>query len=106
MLGIEYASVAALFDSSVMREIIAETEREDAAGKLIGWVGLIAVCSLSAATFYYDYQINLASFNVKVITNDHIILSIVMIFMSELFFWISNVCEKAVKDKPKIGGLR
>lgn len=95
ILGIEFAAVATLFDGNLLKDLVGETKKGDGLQDAIGWISLFSVVSLAAATFYYDYQINIESFRTKTITIDHQILGIVMVFMSELFFWISNICEKA-----------
>ncbi len=93
ILGIEFAALSVLFEVDVLEEFISINKTSNSISNAISSVAMVAVCSLAAATFWYDWQINIQSFNLNNGDLDYQILAVVLVLISELFFWISKVCQ-------------
>ncbi len=92
MLGIEFAALSVLFEVEVLEEFVAINKTNNPIANVISSIAMIAVCSLAAATFWYDWTINMQSFKLDNGDLDYQILAVVLVMISELFFWISKVC--------------
>jgi NO-binding membrane sensor protein with MHYT domain len=93
VLGVEFAALSVLFEVEVLEEFISINKTNNPIANAISGIAMIAVCSLAAATFWYDWQINIQSFNLDKGDLDYQILAVVLVLISELFFWIAKVCQ-------------
>ena len=94
IIAIELATMSIIFDPSVLDDFIAQTKSENEFSKLVGVLSVIFLSCLAAATFYYDFTINIAQMRMGK-TIDSQILAVVMVLISEVFFWTSAVLSSA-----------
>jgi hypothetical protein len=93
ILGIEFAALSVLFEPSVLEEMMGQNKTGNGIHDTIATAGIIIVCGLSGLAFWYDWTINNSSFGLKTTNIDYQVLAGVVVFISEIFFWIANVCE-------------
>lgn len=103
ILGVEFAALTVLLEPAVLEEFMGQNKTGNSISDLIATIGIIVVCGLAGLAFWYDWTINISSFRLESNNIDYQILAAVIVFISELFFWIANVCEmSAGKSKaPK-----
>jgi uncharacterized membrane protein len=105
IIAIEFAAMSIIFDPSVLDDFMAQTKSENEFSKLVGVLSVIFLSCLAAATFYYDYTINIAQMRMGK-TIDSQILAVVMVLISEVFFWTSAVLSSAAKNNAGNTGSR
>lgn len=104
ILGVEFATLTVLFEPSALEDLLSGLkEGNNQFTKANTTIGLILVCLLSASVFYYDYTINMAQFRIKTVTFDFQLLAAVLVIITEIFFWIANICRIAGGNKKKGG---
>lgn len=101
ILGIEFAALAILFEPSVLEEFMAQNKSGNSISDVIATIGIVIVCGLSGVSFWYDWTINVSAFRLETSNLDYQILGAVIVFISELFFWIANICEASAGKSPK-----
>lgn len=98
ILGIEFATLAVLFEPDIINSLFKD-QRGELSERIQGFT-TSGMAVLSAATFWYDWTINVANFKVVgSVPLDYQILAVALIFMSELLFWIHNICEQIGSKK-------
>jgi hypothetical protein len=108
VLGIEFAALSVLFEPSVLEELMGQNKSGNNIADAIATFGIIIVCGLSGLAFWYDWTINNTSFGLKTPNLDYQVLAGVVVFISEIFFWIANVCQisaskSSSKSTPRSG---
>jgi hypothetical protein len=93
ILGIEFAALSVLFEPSVLDEFMAQNKSGNSISDIFSTIGIVVVCALAGLSFWYDWTINNSAFGLKTTNLDYQILAAVVVFISEIFFWIANVCE-------------
>ncbi|BAZ19122.1 hypothetical protein NIES4071_110070 (plasmid) [Calothrix sp. NIES-4071] len=93
ILGVEFAALSVLFEVEVLEEFVSINKTSNPIANAISSVAMVAVCSLAAAVFWYDWTINMQSFKLESNNLDYQILAVVLVLISELYFWISKVCS-------------
>lgn len=93
ILGIEFAALSVLFEVEVLEEFVSINKTSNPIANVISTVAMIAVCSLAAATFWYDWTINMQSFRLDTGNLDYQVLAVVLVMICELFFWVARVCQ-------------
>lgn len=101
LLGIEFAALTVLLEPKVLEEFMGQNKTGNNISDLIATFSIITVCGLAGFAFWYDWTINVTAFRLETTNIDYQILAGVIVFVSELFFWIANVCEmSAGSPKP------
>lgn len=97
ILAIEFASISIIFDPSVLDDFMAQTKSENDFSKAIGVLSVIFLSGLAMSTFYYDFTININQMRMGK-NIDASMLAVVMVLISEFFFWSSAVLTSAAKN--------
>lgn len=92
VLGIEFAALSVLFEVEVLEEFVSINKTTNPIANAISSIAMVAVCSLAAAVFWYDWRITIQSFKLDSGDLDYQVLAVVLVVISELFFWIAKVC--------------
>ncbi|AKG21288.1 hypothetical protein [Calothrix sp. 336/3] len=100
ILGIEFAALSVLFEPAVLDEFIGQNKQQNSISNAITTAGMVAVSFIAGAAFWYDWVINTSAFQLKTNDLDYQILAAVIVLISEIFFWVANVCEISGKRKP------
>lgn len=107
ILGIEFAALTVLLEPKVLEEFMSQNKTGNNIADLITTVSIITVCGLAGFSFWYDWTINISAFRLETTDMDYQILAGVTVFVSELFFWIANVCEmSSAKSSSKSSPLK
>lgn len=93
ILGVEFAALSVLLEPKVLEEFMGQNKTGNGVSDMIATVSIITVCGLAGLAFWYDWTINISAFRLETNNIDYQILAGVIVFISELFFWIANVCE-------------
>ncbi len=101
ILGVEFAALAILFEPEVLEDFVKQNKTGNTIADFINSFGIIGVCALAGAAFWYDWTINVTSFQLKVNNLDYQVLAGVIVLISEIFFWIANVCEMSASKSGK-----
>ena len=97
ILAIEFASISIIFDPSVLDDFMTQTRSENEFSKAIGVLSVIFLSGLAMSTFYYDFTININQMRMGK-TMDAQLLAVVMVLISEFFFWSAAVLNAAAKN--------
>jgi hypothetical protein len=97
ILAIEFASISIIFDPSVLDDFLTQTRSENDFSKAVGVLSVVFLSGLAMSTFYYDFTINLSQMKMGK-SLDAQLLAVVMVLISEMFFWSSAVLSSAAKN--------